>query len=68
MVTICWSCGTQRWEGIGPCGMCGAPASRDHLLEQGRRLASQREDLIAAGVDPADLLIPLAPLDTDNEA
>lgn len=27
-------------------------------LEEGRRLASQREDLIAQGVDPADLLIP----------
>jgi hypothetical protein len=29
--------------------------------EQGRRLAGQRDDLIAQGVDPADLLIPLAP-------
>lgn len=27
--------------------------------EQGRRLASEREDLIAAGVDPAELAIPL---------
>jgi hypothetical protein len=31
------------------------------LLERGRRLASQRDDLIAAGVDPADLAVPLAP-------
>jgi hypothetical protein len=31
------------------------------LREQGRRLASRREDLIAAGADPADLLIPLHP-------
>lgn len=29
--------------------------------EEGRRLASERDDLIAAGVDPADLLVPLAP-------
>lgn len=34
------------------------------LHEQGRRLASQRDDLIAAGVDPADLLVPLAPAAT----
>ena len=31
------------------------------IVERGRRLASQREDFIAAGVDPADLLIPLHP-------
>ena len=31
------------------------------MLEEGRRLASWREDLIADGVDPADLLIPTAP-------
>lgn len=31
------------------------------LFEQGRRLARQREDLIAQGVDPSELLIPLAP-------
>lgn len=30
-------------------------------LEQGRRLASEREDLIADGIDPAELLIPVAP-------
>jgi hypothetical protein len=32
------------------------------LSEQGRRLASQREDLIAAGVDPAELPVPLHPI------
>lgn len=32
------------------------------LHEQGRDLASQREDLIAAGADPADLPIPLTPV------
>lgn len=31
------------------------------LLEEGRQLASQRDDLIAQGVDPADLAVPLAP-------
>lgn len=30
--------------------------------EHGRRLASEREDLIAEGVDPADLPIPLYPI------
>jgi hypothetical protein len=29
------------------------------LREEGRRLASRRDDLIAHGVDPADLLIPM---------
>lgn len=33
------------------------------LRERGRRLASEREDLIAAGVDPAELLIPLHPVE-----
>lgn len=33
--------------------------------EEGRRLASEREDLIASGVDPQELLIPLHP-DTDG--
>ena len=32
------------------------------LRERGRQLASQREDLIAAGVDPAELLIPVHPV------
>lgn len=33
------------------------------LEEAGRRLASEREDIVAAGVDPAELLVPLAPVD-----
>lgn len=33
----------------------------DAELEEGRRLASQREDLIAQGVDPNELLIPGIP-------
>lgn len=32
-----------------------------HLAEQGRLLASERDDLIAAGVDPSDLAVPLHP-------
>lgn len=38
-----------------------SPRKRARLAEQGRRLASTREDLIASGVDPADLVIPLHP-------
>lgn len=37
------------------------PGALGRLLEDGRRLASEREDLIAQGVDPAELLVPLAP-------
>jgi len=33
------------------------------IAEQGRRLASEREDLIAAGVDPSLLEVPLHPDD-----
>lgn len=36
---------------------------RDELAEQGRQLASEREDLIAAGADPAELEVPIAPID-----
>lgn len=32
------------------------------LMEEGRKLASEREDLIASGVDPSELEIPLAPI------
>lgn len=35
------------------------------LAERGRRLASERDDLIAAGVDPGDLDVPLHPTPTD---
>lgn len=45
---ICARCG-QRNSGPGP------------LAEQGRRLASQRDDLIAAGVDPSALAVPIYP-------
>lgn len=31
------------------------------LVEQGRRYASRRDDLVAHGVDPRDLLVPVAP-------
>lgn len=31
------------------------------LAEQGRRLASERDDLIAKGVDPSTLEVPLRP-------
>jgi len=38
------------------------------LAEEGRRLASRREDLIAQGVDPNDLEVPLHPVEaTDDE-
>lgn len=33
----------------------------DDLAEQGRQLASEREDLIAQGVDPSILAVPLCP-------
>lgn len=36
------------------------------LAERGRKLASQREDLIAAGVDPDELPIPLYPLSPND--
>lgn len=34
------------------------------LLESGRQLANQRDDLIAAGADPTELAVPLAPVCT----
>ena len=34
----------------------------DRQAENGRRLASEREDLIATGVDPARLAVPLHPV------
>ena len=37
------------------------------LTEQGRRLASNRDDLIARGVDPAHLLVPLHPDDEEPD-
>jgi hypothetical protein len=44
-----------------------ADTEREEIRENGRRLASERDDLIAAGANPNDLLIPLAPID-DEEA
>lgn len=38
---------------------------RDALVEEGRRLASERDDLIARGVDPAQLDVPRIPGDPD---
>lgn len=35
--------------------------TRDGVALEGRRLASEREDLVAAGVDPNRLEIPLHP-------
>lgn len=39
----------------------------DPLVEEGRQLASEREDLIAAGADPAELAVPLAPPPTEPD-
>ena len=38
------------------------------LVEQGRQLASRREDLIAAGADPSSLEVPLHPDDPRDGA
>lgn len=46
----------QAWEEFG-----GAAAVA--RWEEGRRLASEREDLIAEGVDPAEPVVPRAPGD-----
>lgn len=48
-------------ERSGKCPTYQAITEKADLAEQGRRLASEREDLIAAGVDPALLEIPLHP-------
>lgn len=48
----------QHW--FIDCPICQKEA-RDKLMEQGRRMASQREDLIIYGVDPTHLEIPLSP-------
>lgn len=46
-----------------------SPSSgQSDLAEWGRVLASKREDLIAAGVDPAELVIPLHPEPSDSGA
>jgi hypothetical protein len=53
-------------EGLYHCPVHGLDAP-DPDAETGRRLASEREDLIAAGADPADLLIPIHPEDAVPE-
>lgn len=40
--------------------------SSSALVERGRVLASMREDLIASGVNPADLSVPLYPESADE--
>lgn len=45
-----------------------APESTAVILEAGRRLASERDDLIAQGVDPAELVVPIGPLTTQEPA
>lgn len=52
---------------VHTCKVCGATGSTSpalpcpgrSILEEGRRLASERENLIAQGVDPADLAVPI---------
>lgn len=39
------------------------PHEGEPVARQGRKLASEREDLIAQGVDPADLIVPIHPED-----
>jgi hypothetical protein len=38
------------------------PTTTAELAEEGRRLASRRDDLIAQGVDPSELKMPIYPL------
>lgn len=55
------------------CSSCGGHFANRHdrlhhlcseasTVETGRRLASERDDLIAAGADPSELIVPLSPL------
>lgn len=60
-----WRCDVHHLQvPDGDCPKCDAELIA--LTEEGRRLASQRDDLIAQGVDPADLEIPIGPLDWDD--
>lgn len=43
------------------------PLAQRRLVEQGRLLANRRDDLIAQGVDPQSLEVPLAPFSTDDD-
>lgn len=49
------------------CPHSEAEIRREYLAGEGRRLASQREDLIAQGVDPGELDIPIHPDDEDQQ-
>lgn len=66
----CWTLSAlgilHRWTGF-TLYIPDPEEKSDDAMEQGRRLASEREDLIAQGVDPADLLIPLAPEETGDD-
>lgn len=44
-----------------------ARVEKHELGEQGRRLASERDDLIAQGANPADLAIPIHPDDVRSD-
>ena len=52
--------------GLKPASEVQAPSKED-LVEEGRKLASDREDLIAQGVDPAALEVPVAPIEDVDE-
>lgn len=50
--------------------LVGGDQDYDELRESGRKLASERDDLIAQGVDPSELKTPIHPIDpraVDNE-
>jgi len=46
---------------------CSHPG-RDIIAEYGRQLANEREDLIAAGENPAEIAIPRHPDDIQEQA
>lgn len=61
----------HRWSDVG-IGFsmyknCAGYAPEVTPMERGRQLASEREDLIAGGVDPKELLIPLAPIESSTK-
>lgn len=58
----CAKCGASRDCHMPGGSRYGCDFVYEDLTEQGRRLASEREDLIAAGADPQELVIPLAPM------
>lgn len=46
--------------------LVGGDQDHEELREAGRELASQREEMIARGANPADLEVPLAPYEPDG--